>query len=96
MTGPHTVIAAGNHDYRDITVPMLELKGFGKGPIKIEDDVWIGANCTITDGVTIKKGAVVGANNVVTKDVSEYDIVAGCPAKVIGNRTKLSSGLIKS
>lgn len=52
-------------------------------PIKICSDVWIGMNCTIMKGVTIGKGAIVGANSVVTKDVSEFTVVGGNPAKVI-------------
>ncbi|MGA2297977.1 MAG: acyltransferase [FCB group bacterium] len=51
--------------------------------IIIEDDVLIGANCTILKGVKIGKGAVVGAGSVVTKDVSENTIVAGNPAKIL-------------
>lgn len=52
-------------------------------PILIEDDVWIGFNSTIFKGVTIGKGAVVGACSVVTKDVPEFVVVVGNPAKVI-------------
>jgi len=54
-------------------------------PIVIEDDVWIGFNATILKGVTIGKGAIVGAASVVTKDVESYTIVAGNPARVIGS-----------
>lgn len=56
-----------------------------KNPI-IEDDVWIGTDAIILPGVTIHKGAVVGANAVITKDVPAYAIVAGVPAKVIRYR----------
>lgn len=51
--------------------------------INIEDDVWIGTNSIILKGVTIGKGAIVGAGSVVTKDVPPYTIVAGNPAKSI-------------
>lgn len=54
--------------------------------IIIEDDVWIGANSVILPGVTIKKGAVVGAGSVVTKDVPSYAVVCGNPARVIKYR----------
>lgn len=53
-------------------------------PIMIEDDVWIGFNSTILKGVTIGKGAVVGAATVVTKNVDPYAIVVGNPARIIG------------
>jgi acetyltransferase-like isoleucine patch superfamily enzyme len=51
--------------------------------VTIEDDVWIGFNSTILKGVTIGKGAIIGASSVVTKNVSAYTIVAGNPAKFI-------------
>lgn len=55
-------------------------------PIIIEDYVWIGVGATILKGVTIGRGAVIAAGSVVTKDVPQYAIVAGIPAKVIGER----------
>jgi len=53
-------------------------------PVLIEDDVWIGFNSTILKGVTIGRGAVVGACSLVTKDVAPYTVVAGSPARPIG------------
>ncbi len=53
------------------------------GKIVIEDFVWIGANATILPGVTVKRGAVVGACSVVTKDVEENAVVTGVPAKKV-------------
>lgn len=55
-------------------------------PVVIEDYVFIGPRAIILPGVTIKKGAVVGAGAVVTKDVEEFVIVGGIPAKPIGER----------
>jgi maltose O-acetyltransferase len=55
--------------------------------VKIEDYVWFGARVTVLPGVTIGKGAVLGAASVVTKDVQAFDIVAGSPAKKIGERS---------
>ena len=52
-------------------------------PIIIEERVWCGANVTITKGVHIGRGAVIGANAVVVKDVKAYSTVAGVPAKKI-------------
>jgi len=57
-----------------------------KGNITIENDVWIGLNCTIMGGVTIGNGSVVGAGSVVTKDVPPYAIVGGNPVRHIKYR----------
>jgi len=59
---------------------------YSKGDIVIKNDVWIGANCTLIDGLTIGNGAVVAAGSVVTKDVPPYAIVGGNPAKLIRYR----------
>lgn len=86
MIAPHCVIAAGNHNYKDLNKPMVLAGSLSKGPIIIGDDVWIGANSTITDGVRIGNGVVISANSYVNKDVNDFDIVGGNPIKVIKNR----------
>ncbi|MGB7686524.1 MAG: acyltransferase [Solirubrobacterales bacterium] len=58
------------------------------GPIVVEDYAWISFRATVLPGVRIGRGAVVAANSVVTKDVEDYEIVGGIPAKVIGTRSK--------
>lgn len=88
MIAPHCVIAGGSHNYKNIEKPMLFSDDFSKGPIIINDDVWIGANTTILDAVEIGEGAIIGANSLVNKNVKPYDIVAGNPAKKIGSRLK--------
>ncbi len=55
-------------------------------PVRIGEDVWIGAHCMILPGVTIGEGAVVGAGSVVTKPVEPFAIVAGVPARLIRKR----------
>ena len=64
-----------------ISAQPMEKKG-----IHIGDDVWIGANAVILDGVTIGNGCVIGANAVVNKDIPEYSVAVGVPAKVIRKR----------
>lgn len=56
---------------------------FSKGSVVIEDDVWLGEKVTVMPGVHIGRGAVIGANSVVTKDIPAYAIAVGSPARVI-------------
>ncbi len=87
MIAPHCVLVAGNHDYRQTDKPMNQVANVSAGPIVIEDEVWIGAHSTVTDGVRIGRGAVIGAGSVVTHDVAPNEIVAGVPARRIGRRS---------
>lgn len=81
MMGPECLVYTVNHKFNQET---LKYEGFTDiRPVSIEDDVWLGARCTILPGVTIGKGTTVGANSVVTKDVPSYCVVAGNPAKVV-------------
>lgn len=57
-----------------------------RGKIIVEDDVWIGSNCIILSGVTVKQGAVLGAGSIVTRDIPAYAIAVGCPARAIKYR----------
>ena len=88
MTGPDVKIITGDHrtdiagEYMIKVTDRMKLPENDR-PVVIEDDVWIAANTIILPGVTIKKGAIIGAGSVVTKDVMEYNVVAGVPAKVI-------------
>lgn len=83
--GFHACIISIDMIYKDPTRP-IRTQGYAKAPIRIEDDVWIGANSTILKGVRIGKGSVVGAGSVVTRDVPPYVVVAGVPAKIIKKR----------
>ena len=57
-----------------------------KGDIIIKNDVWFGYNSLVRNGVTIGNGAIIGANSFVVKDVPDYAIVAGNPAKIVKMR----------
>jgi acetyltransferase-like isoleucine patch superfamily enzyme len=73
----------GYIDERDINIPPTDRNLFSKGPVIIEDDVWIGENVSIMPNLTIGKGCIIGANSVVTKDSPEYCVLVGAPAKII-------------
>ena len=82
MLAQNIVLSGLNHPYEDISLPISMQKVTTK-EIKVEDEVWIGANAVVTAGVTVGKHAVVAAGSIVTKDVPAYSIVAGNPARVI-------------
>ena len=82
MLAQNIVISGLNHGYEDVTLPPRIQKVVTK-QIIIEDDVWIGANCVVTAGVTIGKHAVIGAGSVVTKNIPEFSVAVGNPARVI-------------
>jgi acetyltransferase-like isoleucine patch superfamily enzyme len=67
-------------------IPMMEQGLYSKGPVAIADDVWLGAGAIVLDGVSIGKGCIVGAGAVVTKDLPDYAVAVGVPARVISNR----------
>ena len=75
----------GSHDYNDPWFRSLPGK---RGPIEIEDYVWIGPGVTVLHSVKIGKGAVVGAGSIITKDVEPYSVMAGIPAKKVGERNR--------
>ena len=65
---------------------LIQKQGFLGAPIEIGGDVWLGGQVFINKGVAIGKGTVIGAGSVVTKNIPEYMIAAGNPARVIGER----------
>jgi acetyltransferase-like isoleucine patch superfamily enzyme len=87
--GEHCMFANGcfisdaSHRFDDPNVPV-PWQGFtSKGPTRVGDNVWCGANAVITSGVTIGERSVIGANSVVTRDVPPFSVAVGVPAKVI-------------
>lgn len=87
--GSHCMLANGcfvtdaNHRFNDPDRPV-PWQGFdSKGPTRIGDNVWLGANVVVTSGVTIGERCVIGANSVVTQDIPPYSVAAGAPAKVL-------------
>ena len=77
----NVVMSGLNHKYEDISLPISQ-QGVTTTKIVIEDEVWVGANCVVLPGVTIKKHAVVAAGSIVRRNVPAYSVVAGNPAIV--------------
>jgi acetyltransferase-like isoleucine patch superfamily enzyme len=76
-------VTDGSHRFDDPERPV-PWQGFTtKGPTRVGDNVWCGANVVVTSGVTIGERCVIGANSVVTSDLPPFSIAAGAPAKVL-------------
>lgn len=86
LGGNHNLNAPFTYPIKTFLLNKLYEDSFSKGPIIVEDEVWIGFGAIIMSGVTIAKGAVVAAGSIVTKDVPPYAIVGGNPAKLIKYR----------
>lgn len=80
-------LVAGNHIVETIQYIRDAPLDRSKGSICIEEDVWIGANCVILPGVTVGRGAVIGAGSIVTKDIPAYSIHVGNPSRLLRLRT---------
>ena len=83
MIGRDLKIFTKNHKSDRTDIPM-RLQGFTEiSPLVIGNDVWIGTNAVIMPGITVGNGVIIGAGAVVTKDVPDYAVVGGIPAKII-------------
>lgn len=89
MMGPECTIYTQNHLFDRLDIPMNKQGVSVEKPVIIGDDVWIGGRVTILPGVHIGNGAIIGAGAVVTKDVPDYAIVGGNPAKILKYRKTL-------
>ena len=76
MIAANVQLISNNHDPYDRDVLTCK-------PIRIKYGAWVGAGATILPGVTVGKYAIVGANSVVSKDIPDYGVAVGTPAKVI-------------
>lgn len=86
MMAPNVTIINSNHLFDDIDKPMIMQGVKSYQEIIIEDDVWIGNNVIVLPGRRIRKGTIVAAGSVLTKDFPEYSIVGGNPARLIKSR----------
>jgi acetyltransferase-like isoleucine patch superfamily enzyme len=88
LTAGGCYISTGLYSFNDLEKPVMDQKVYSKGPVKIGEHSWLGTNVTVVDGVKIGKGAVVGALSLVNKDIDDYAIAVGIPAKILKYRTK--------
>jgi acetyltransferase-like isoleucine patch superfamily enzyme len=91
VIGDHCMLANGcfvsdaSHRYDDPKLPVT-WQGFeSRGPTRIGENCWLGANVVVTSGVTIGERCVIGANSVVTRDLEPFSLAAGAPAKVLAS-----------
>lgn len=91
-SGVKFILGGNHHTSKFMTYPIKNklidksVESFTKGPIIIEDDVWIGTDSIILSGITIGKGSVIAAGSVVTKSFPAFSIIGGNPAKILKYR----------
>lgn len=83
--GPNVILLSSSDPNNSKIKPYVKVQ---RGKVTIENDAWIGAGAIIMPDIVVGKGAVVGAGSVVTKNVADFTIVAGVPAKKIGDIEK--------
>jgi acetyltransferase-like isoleucine patch superfamily enzyme len=86
MIGAHCALMPYQHRTTDMARPMREQGLTSRGPVVLEDDVWLGVHVCVLDGVTIGRGAIIGAGAVVTHDIPPYAVAGGVPARVLRSR----------
>jgi len=82
LFGPNCSFYSGTHPLDPFLRNGIDGPEAGK-PIKIGEDCWFGGNCVVLPGVTIGRGVTVGAGSVVTKDVPDFVVVVGNPARIL-------------
>lgn len=85
LIGPGVFIWSQNHTFSRTDIPVCD-QGYDFLPVKIEEDVWIGARAIILPGVCIRRGCVIAAGSVVTHSTEPNTLYAGVPARAIKKR----------
>jgi maltose O-acetyltransferase len=86
MIARESIILGAMHEYDDVNKPIIEQGVKETSHTIIEDDVWVGLRVIILPGLRVKKGCIIGAGAVLTKDTEENGIYGGVPAKRIKER----------
>lgn len=82
LIAPNVFITVNNHNFSDISIP-ISMQGGNEKSVHIKAGAWIGYGAIILQGVTIGRNSVVAAGAIVTKNVPDYTVVGGIPAKTI-------------
>ena len=85
MIGANSYIVSNHHNFESRSI-AIQQQGFVGGPIKIGEDVWLGTHVVVLPNVQIGRGAIVAAGSVVNKDIPEYEVWGGVPAKFLKQR----------
>lgn len=85
LIGDRVFISDADHCFRDTSLPIIHQGDAFVGAVHLEDGCWVGIGAVILPGVTVGKNSVVAANAVVTRNVPDFAIVAGAPAKIISH-----------
>lgn len=85
LMGPDVKLITRNHCYQDLSRPIRS-QGEEFTPIRVGDDVWLGANVVVLPGVEIGDHSIIAAGAIVTRSIPEYSIAGGNPARVIRDR----------
>jgi acetyltransferase-like isoleucine patch superfamily enzyme len=82
LLGPNVAIYSSTHKYENTSIPIKN-QGYKVAETRLKKGCWIGINVVIMPGVTIGRNSVVAANSIVNKDVPDFTVVGGIPAKII-------------
>lgn len=90
MMAPEVAIFSVSHETAETSIPMRLQGNKAPNPVTIGNDVWIGQRAMIMPGVNIGNGVIIAAGAIVTKDIADFSVVGGNPAKIIKYRTLTS------
>ena len=96
LFGEGIFIADNIHGYEDINTPIKDQTQISSGPLIIGEGTWIGNGAIVIGKVKVGKNCVIGANTFLNKDVPDYSVVAGVPARIIKKYEKVKKMWIKT